>query len=286
MDIISINLHNHNKHCYRNEIISFDSGLFDDCIDMAYLITMENSKRKDAYMKQLSEHKPSSKVTVILNKGFRSKQCNKKLKKQNSAYDITDALRNVFVNALENKYKRILVCEDDFFMDRTKYTKKDIERVVKFCNKKNPHVYNLGPLLHLSWPTLSYHIRAIISTASHAVIYNSSYMKDFITWSSLGKILHCDSFWQKSVYSKYGYYKPLCFQLCPETENMKQWGKGWQTSNRWLQNWNLHNSYENYQNHHKFSWSFPWISLTILILVIIMIIMICKVYKKYKQSEN
>ena len=295
MDTISINLHNHNKHCYSAEIISFDSGLFDDCIDMAYLITMENSKRRDAYMKQLSEHKPSSKVTIALNKGFRSEQCNKKLNKQESVYDITDALRNVFVNALENKYKRILVFEDDFFMDHTKYTKKDIERVVKFCNKKNPHVYNLGPfsctgnIIDVLRDKVNYHYLCKKSSAAHGVIYNDVYMSDFVKEASDGKIIHCDRFWDLPKYKVYTYHTPLCFQLFPETENKKQWGSNSSKFSQFISNLpikalKLDKSHENFKSwrnvtRYKDGW---FITYTLFIIIIIVIVIIICIKNKKK----
>ena len=63
-----------------------------------------------------------------------------------------------------------------------------------------------------------------MSATSHAVIYNKHYMKDFIKAADKQKIIECDTFWNDSKYKVYTYYKPIAFQLFPETENSQHWG--------------------------------------------------------------
>ena len=64
-----------NNSCYYKKILNFDNGMFDEYIDVAYLLTMENSKRKEHYMEQLNKYKPHKKIIIQYNKGF--KLCNK-----------------------------------------------------------------------------------------------------------------------------------------------------------------------------------------------------------------
>ena len=38
-----------NSHAYRYEVINNEKGMFDNYVDMAYILTLENSKRKNVY---------------------------------------------------------------------------------------------------------------------------------------------------------------------------------------------------------------------------------------------
>ena len=279
MNSISKKTRQNNEKCYRTEILKFDSGLFDSCIDMAYVLTMEDSKRHDQFMIQLKEHKPSSTVTIQYNKGYR--KCNK-THVTSSAYDITDALRNIFVNALENGYKRALVFEDDFFMDKNKYNQSDINSICKFVNKNNPDVYNLGTLYQLALPALSAHQQAMWFNCAHGVLYSKKYMKNFVRDASKGKIRHCDLYWNKFRFSKYSYKYPIVFQLFPKTDNMKEWPM-WQIAEKWLKYWKLDKSNEHYTEHFQMFRDIPWMFLLSTLLIIIMIVLICNVSSRNKQ---
>lgn len=218
------NIHQNNSKCYYFNTQKYNTGLFDSCIDMAYVLTMVNSLRLPKLNKELSEHKPSTTIVFQYNQGFR--KCKKKLKHHKSNYDLTDAYRNVFLNALVRGYSRILVMEDDFFM--RDYKIDDIERICEFIKKNNPHAYNLGASMCQSniFDTLNdqiYHYKCDFSTATHAVIYNESFMKDFVIAASKGQIKQCDRLWNDKKYNTYTYYKPIAFQLIPETENMETW---------------------------------------------------------------
>jgi len=278
------NIHNYNSKCYKLTTVKFSKGLFDSCINMAYLITMENSSRQDEFMKQLKEHTPASTVMIQYNKGYR--KCDKKINKNTSAYDLSDALRNIFTNALENNYKRILVFEDDFIMDKTKYSMKDVKRICKFINKNNPDVYNLGALIHFSLPTTEYHIKLLVHGISQSVIYNENYMKKYINAAAAGKIEHCDQFWNDPNISTYAYYKPITYQKFPATENMKQWGPTWRISQEWLRLWGLDKSHENYETHSRVSHWIPWIFIIIILILLILIPIFCIKPKRILAQSN
>lgn len=261
----TIEINEYNKKCYKIQTYNFDNpGLFEKCVDIIYVITMENSKRLDNVFNQLNKYNLHSNVKIQYNKGF--KNGNKVLYKNESCYDISDALRNVFEDSIFNNYKRILVFEDDFFMDN--YSHNDINKIVNFINKKNPDVYNLGNLAHLSWPRFNNHIKSIMFGFAHAVIYNNNYMKEYIKDFPKGKIKHCDKYWNKLKFRKYSYKKPIAYQTFPETENMKNWGWTWKLSNKWLKYWRLNSSHENYIQHFKLFHKLPWYTITILLLIL------------------
>ena len=77
-----------NTKCYTMETLILGKkgdGLFDNSIDMCYVLTMKNSERIPKFMKQLKEHIPLSTIIIQYNEGY--KKCNKILKNKKSLYD-------------------------------------------------------------------------------------------------------------------------------------------------------------------------------------------------------
>ena len=103
-----------NQHSYRYELIKNEKGMFDNYIDMIYILTMENSTRKEHYMNQINTYIPHKNILIQYNKGF--KNCHKKLVKQDTMNDLNDAYYHAFLNASNNDYKNIIIFEDDFFL--------------------------------------------------------------------------------------------------------------------------------------------------------------------------
>ncbi len=207
-----------NSHAYRYEIINNKKGMFDNYIDMVYILTMEDSSRRAHYMNQINTYIPHNTITIQHNKGF--KKCKKQLKKQNTINDLNDAYYHVFLDALKHNYKNIIVFEDDFYFDDTinQYIVDDIGQFIK----NNPyHVYNLGPIFHISAPNVSSlnHIKSYFLLTSHGVIYNRDYVYYFIKTYEKGFIMQNDHIWLNLSILKYSYYKPLCFQKFEDTEN-------------------------------------------------------------------
>lgn len=214
-----------NKHSYRYEYTYYNSnsnmqnGLFDNYIDVAYILTLENSTRRDKYIEQISRYKPHSKIIIQHNLGF--KKCKKNLYKQITYHDLNDAYYHAFLHAKLNNYINILIFEDDFFFDNVQ--KKDVHEIGIFIKNNEYHIYNLGPGLNISIPcTLKHHL-SIISTCSHGVIYNVKYIDFFINKYNEGFDAMCDSIWNMHNIIKYKYYKPICFQTFPMTENIQNW---------------------------------------------------------------
>jgi outer membrane lipoprotein-sorting protein len=60
-------------NCYTFVEYNFNEGLFDKTIDATYIIHLENNGRFESVIKQLEEYKPTKKVYILYNKGYKSK---------------------------------------------------------------------------------------------------------------------------------------------------------------------------------------------------------------------
>lgn len=237
-----------NDHCYYTTELRFSEGVLDSAVDMAYLLTMVDSKRE--WQKELFDFPLSSKVTVVYNMGFRN--CKKQLANQISYCDLQDAVLYIFNDALRKGYQRILVLEDDFqILEKNKehyYSVKD------FIKKKNPDVYNLGPMLNLCvHPPILKHNRSWYLNTSHAVIYDQNYVTWFVNQSP-HRARHVDLFVNDLSISKYTYYLPLIGQTFPMTENQKSWPL-LLIVDIWISMWRLDKSCKNYKYQ---QWCITW----------------------------
>lgn len=204
--------------CYKMIILNYNHGYFDKFICMCYVLTLESNIKKN-YMKELSKFTPFSKVTIQENKGF--KKCKKNLWRDTTIQDLNDAYLNVFKHAQLNRFKNILILEDDFFFDNL--TQEIADDIGNFITNNKFDVYNLGPSFHHSIPSSANHHRSLFYVASHGVIYSSHYIKYYIDTYKIAQKVHFDQYPNKLSIIKYKYYKPICFQLFPETENQKNW---------------------------------------------------------------
>jgi hypothetical protein len=211
-----------NSHAYRYELIENKKGMFDNYVDMAYILTMEESSRRDHYMNQIEKYIPHKTITIQYNKGF--KKSNKKLYKQDSVHDLNDAYYHVFLNALKNNYKNIIVFEDNFIFDNT-INQYIVDNIGQFIKNNPYHLYHLGPSFHISMPNITSlsHLKSYILFSSHAVIYNRDYIYHYIKKYEIGFKLQTDHIWSGLNILKYAYYKPLCFQIYEDTENRDNW---------------------------------------------------------------
>ncbi len=209
-----------NNLCYYYENIILDKGMFDNSIDCAYILTMENSSRKEQYMNQINKYKPCKNIIIQYNKGF--KLCKKKLYKDLAIYDLNDAYYYAYKHAKENKYENIIIFEDDFFFDET-INQEIVDSIGYFIKNNNYHIYSLGTIPHIFFPTLSEHNRVIYMSCTHALIYNKSYFDIYCKLYEEGLSEQNDLIMNKFNIIRYGYYKPLCFQIFTETENRQTW---------------------------------------------------------------
>jgi hypothetical protein len=209
-----------NKHSYRYELIKNENGMFDNYVDMVYILTMEDSNRKEQYMKQINTYIPHKNILIQYNKGF--KNCKKELNKQDTINDLNDAYYHAFLNALQQNYKNIIIFEDDFLFDHN-INQFIVDYIGKFIKNNDYHIYHLGSIFHISIPTLSMHLKSYFLVSSHGVIYNRDYIYYYIKKYEKGLNKPNDMVWNDLNIIKYTYYKPLCFQIATETENSSNW---------------------------------------------------------------
>ncbi len=212
-----------NKHSYRYELITNEKGMFDNYIDMVYILTLEDCKRREHYMNQIKTYLPHKNILIQHNKGY--KKCKKQLYQQSSLQDLNDAYYHAFLHSLKHNYKNIIILEDDFIFDHNinQYIVNDIGNFIK--NNKY-HIYHLGNLFGINIPTYSTHIRTLLLVLSHAAIYNIDYSNFYIKKYENNIDIANDLVWNDINIIKYTYYKPLCFQLLPHTENRNTWSTG------------------------------------------------------------
>jgi len=210
------------KDCYNYKKIIYNDPIFTNTIDATYIIHLENNGRLENIMKSLSNYHITNTVYIVFNKGY--KKCKKKDFIINPPYDLVDAFINIFNHANSMNYNNILVLEDDFIFSKEIKNRKHINNINKFLNKHNNESfqYYLGcvPLLLIPYDYYNY---KQVSSGTHAVIYSKK-MRDIILKKEQKKIVDWDFFNNYNLFKyRYTYYKPLCYQLFPETENSKYW---------------------------------------------------------------
>ena len=98
-------------NCYNFVEYNFEQGLFDDSIDATYIIHLENNGRINNIIEQIYKYKPTKKIYILYNKGF--KNCNKILEKNEPDKDLVHCNLRIFKHAKLNNYDNILILEDD-----------------------------------------------------------------------------------------------------------------------------------------------------------------------------
>jgi hypothetical protein len=211
----------YNKKCYQFEKKDYNSGFLDKSVDATYIIHLENIDRRRHIDEQLTSFHPTRIIYIVHNQGF--KKCDKKLIEQVSYQDLTDAFLQCFRDADEKGYNNILILEDDFIFNPEIKDNENLDVVNDFLLKKKDEVfiYYLGcnPLIIMPYDWNHYY--SFESLSMHAIVYSRETRKlpldlDLKHWDVIMK--HCDA-------SKYFYYKPLCYQTYPETENKKNWSE-------------------------------------------------------------
>lgn len=208
--------------CYSLKEYHFDEPIFND-IEATYIIHLEGNGRYEHIEKQLQTYHPTKLVYVLLNKGF--KKCEKDKRIDKSPLDLVDAFWTIFKDANEKKYENIIVLEDDFIFDEKILDKTHSTSIETFLKEKqgNLFAYYLGtlPLLQMSFNTE--HNRVILSGGTHACIYPCGFIKHMVENVKQETITDWDMYMNFN-YTRYKYHTPLCYQLFPQTENQNNWG--------------------------------------------------------------
>lgn len=202
-----------NKHSYRYELIKNETGMFDNYIDMVYILTMEDNTQ--SVMSQINKFNIHKNIMIQYNKGF--KNCEKQLYNQDIINDMNDAYYHAFLDSLQNNYKNIIIFEENFCFDYN-INKLVVDDIGNFIKNNDYHIYHLGSLFHISIPTLSMHLKSYFLTSSHGVIYNRDYVFYYIKKYEKGFTKPNDKVWLDLNIIKYTYYKPLCFQKFTNTK--------------------------------------------------------------------
>jgi len=215
---------NNNSHCYTFEKREYKNGFLDSFVDATYILTMENSKRKDHYENQLKEFIPTKTIYIVHNKGY--KKCSKILPEEIPPYDISDAHLNAMNHSFENNYNNILILEDDFIFNKKIKDNKIINEIKYVFDKKSePFYFNLGPFPVLFSPTYNLNIyNGIYTTVAQSIIYNKNIIFEILNDKNIHNFLHFDLYLTHNY--KYYFYKiPLSYQTFPDTDNKKYWGR-------------------------------------------------------------
>lgn len=211
--------------CYRYELIKGDGGpgYFGEAVDAVYVLILEGTKREPAVRRQLAEHTLAPKMWLQFNKGYR---CGKpELPEKKSNYDIVHAVVTACRHARDAGYRRILVLEDDFVVERN--CEADAKEVCRFVNESEPWVYSMGSVT-FGFP-LALHRRMFgVAGGAQAVIYN----RDFIDWiienydsgiERRAEMEHADAVLMEPPGTKYTFCRPLITQTYELTENQTTW---------------------------------------------------------------
>lgn len=222
----------YNSKCFIFEKNTFSVGILDSCVDATYIIHLKDNGRLDHILEQLKEYQPTTTVYIAHNKGF--KKCDKRLIEQVSYQDLTDAFLQCFKHADSQGYNNILILEDDFIFSPDIKNTENINTISRFVLSKegDEFIYYLGCVPVLILPYDTSHYSSIKSLTTHAIIYSKKARSKITDFSDK----HWDVIVEKNMGSRYLYYKPLCYQLFPETENKKEWADKDNSFVTWIKN--------------------------------------------------
>jgi hypothetical protein len=209
--------------CFYFKKIIFNNPIFDKNIDATYVLHLENNGRYEQMINQLNKYNITNIVYILFNKGF--KKCNKKKFINNTLLDIVDANLTIFKHAKQKKFNNILIFEDDFILTDEIKSEKNINNINDFLenheNKK--FMYSLGTVPYIAIPYNLHTYRTLFYGGSHAVIYSKKIRDKYLSINQ--KEINDWDMYKLNNMKKYSYmyYKPLCYQLFPQTENQKNW---------------------------------------------------------------
>ena len=94
--------------CYRFDLKEYQSGIFDDSVDATYIIYTEpNKERYENIVNQLDRIKPTKKVYILINRGWRNSK--KPAYITDTTKDLVDCNIHIFKHAKAKNYNNILM---------------------------------------------------------------------------------------------------------------------------------------------------------------------------------
>lgn len=215
-----------NNICYSLKEYKFNDPIFNN-VDATYIIHLEGNGRLNNIKEQLKYYHPSKIVYIIFNKGF--KKCNKDKYINIPSLDLIDAFFQCFKDANNKNYENILVLEDDFIFDKKILDKNNSNKIDDFLYEmsetKQIYIYYIGAITYLQSAFGQYHNKLYLSVGTHSCIYPKIFIKHLLNNYRKDKINDWD-FYLNLNYIRYKYYKSLCYQTLPQTENSKYWDQG------------------------------------------------------------
>jgi hypothetical protein len=147
---------------------------------------------------------------------------------QSPTYDIADANLQIYKHAEQMKYRNILILEDDCVFSPAIREERTLNDLTTFFidHSSTPFTYRLGCLPLLLNPFLT-HAPYGFYLGLHAYVISSTARKSILERDQ-ATILDMEEFINFST-TQYTYYKPLAYQLYPETDSQKVWGSHIQT---------------------------------------------------------
>lgn len=210
------------SNCYNLKKIIFDDPIFIKNLLTTYIIHLENNGRYSNIMDQLNKYNITYENNILLNKGY--KKCKKVLTEQLPKYDLIDSYYYIFKDAYKKNYEYVLILEDDFIFDDNIKNKKYIDDITLFLLNSidTNFVFALGVLPIMLFP-YNFNINYILlGGGTHAMIYSRKFIEYTLNYNKF-LIKDWDIYLRFNA-MKYTYYKPLCYQLFPETDNSNNWG--------------------------------------------------------------
>jgi hypothetical protein len=202
--------------CYKLIKINNKKYLFKN-VEAMYIIHLEGNGRLQSVIDQLQKYKLTKEVYILLNKGY--KKCKKDEYIRLPRYDLIDCFLKIMKDAKQKRYNNILILEDDFIFNKDILEEKITNHIDNFLknNNKKLFLYYIGALPYLQIPTYNQENILLLCSGAHSIIYPKTFI-NYINLINKKKIEDWDVYLNFN-FKRYIYYKPLCYQLFPETEN-------------------------------------------------------------------
>lgn len=199
---------------YTTETLYFDDPLFPN-VPVTYVLTMCGSSRRASYMLQLQMYKPTKRVVILHNRGYR--QSTKPKWVCSPAMDLWHANTEVFRR--EQKTRYVLILEDDFIFTHNVIT--HAKSICSFMESSNCTLYNLGCTPLLTNPFTRRHIRVYSGGSAHAMIWSNEAMRKFVSFRLPPGTLHDFEVILRT--KTYMSSRPLAIQAHETTNNSNAW---------------------------------------------------------------